>query len=190
MSQNLDEQLAGAEHRLREVAEAIVRLLAEHLAGYPEAELQRRFVDSDIADTMSDTDIGELRQGAKQIAKLAVQRVQRELAWPGPWLLSVGPAAEGPEPPSLKQFPLIWGPVSAIDAELETLATRHGLPADNRQQPGYQPPRLFVGRAHLGQLTDHLIKIGAEISVLRAQLDTQRVADRKRQRLARWNAAA
>ncbi|MBM4341867.1 MAG: hypothetical protein FJ100_00620 [Deltaproteobacteria bacterium] len=183
-------ELTAAEHRLRETADAIVRLIAEHVPAYVEAEIRRRFVAAESADLIADDELRQLRSAATQQGKVAAARVERELAWPGPWLLSV---AQMPAPkdskPTLREFPLVWSVVAALDAEVEALAARHHLPADDRQPAGYQPPRLFVSGAFLPQLTERLVASFHEIATLRAKLDSAQAADRKAARERRWQNA-
>lgn len=182
--------LTSAEHRLRETADAIVRLLAEHLPAYVEGEMRRRFVGAEAADHVGDDELRLLRQGALTVGKTAAARIERELAWPGPWLLSVAQMPQTKDSkPTLREFPLVWSVVAAVDAEVEALASRHHLPADDRQPAGYQPPRLFVNGAYLPQLTERLVASFHEIATLRGKLDTAQAADRKATRERRWQAA-
>ncbi len=183
-------ELTAAEHRLRETVDAIVRLLAEHLAAYVEGELRRRFVGAEAADHLGDDELRQLRASAAQVGKAAAARVERELAWPGPWLLSVAQMPQTKDSkPTLRDFPLVWSVIAAVDAEVEALASRQHLPADDRQPPGYQPPRLFVSGAYLPQLTERLVASFHEIAMLRDKLDTAHAADRRAERERRWQAA-
>lgn len=182
------ELLAQAERRLRETAEAITRLLCEDMAQYPERELRRRFVDSDAADQLSDADLAELRQAARQLGKQMAQRLEKELAWPGPWTLSVAESAAEPDNPrpTLRDLPLVWGPVASVDALLEQTASQFRLAADDRQPSGYAPPARFIGRAHLPALTDQLFKQLREAEHLRGQVDSESADLRRRRRGERW----
>lgn len=182
------ELLGQAERRLRETAEAITKLLCEDISQYPERELRRRFVDSDAADQLSDADLAELRQAARQLGKQMAQRLERELAWPGPWTLSVAESAADAENArhSLRDLPLVWGPVATVDALVEQIASQFRLIADDRQPAGYAPPARFIGRAHLPALTDQLFKQLREAEHLRGQVDTESADLRRRRRGERW----
>lgn len=192
------ESLGHAERRLRETAEAITRLLCEDIALYPERELRRRFIDSDDADQLSEADLAELRHAAQQLGKQMAQKLERELAWPGPWPLCVAriapatqaaastvPVVADPRP-SLRDLPLVWGLVAAVDALVEQTAAQFRLAADDRQPIGYGPPARFIGRAHLPALTDQLFKQLREAEQLRGQVDTESADLRRRRRAERW----
>lgn len=183
------EELQQAERRLRDTAQAITQLLIDDLATYPERELRRRFVDSDAADQISDGELQQLRQAAQQLGKQLGQRVERELAWPGPWTLSVSESAGDPGEArrSLRDLPLIWAPVAAVDAQLEQLAGQFRLPPDDRQPPGYAPPARFIGRAHLPALTDQLFKHMRELEQVRGKVDAESAEQRRRRRAERWS---
>lgn len=185
------EQMQKAEKNLRETAEAIVRLLSEDLAGYPERELRRRFVDSDAADQVSDAELGQLRREARELGAATVARIERELAWPGPWPLTVAdlPAtSDGKARHTLADLPLIWRSVAEVDGALESLAARYRLRSDDRQPAGYQPPARFIGHQHLPTLTEKLLKGLQEFGDLQGRMDAQHAENVRRQRAARWDA--
>lgn len=188
---SLDEQLEAAERRLRETALGVVRLLVEHVAQYPEAEIRRRFLASDALDQAGATAIKILRADAVQLGKATAARVERELAWPGPWLLSVAelPALTGDSRQTLREFPLLWAPLASLDSELEALASRSGLAADDRAPPGYQLPKMFVGGLYLATETEKLLKSFREIAELRGKLDNETADSRRRAREKRWQEA-
>ncbi len=182
------EQLQQTERRLRETTLAITQLLAADLAGYPERELRRRFVDSDAADQLSDADLQQLREAARGLGKQFAQRVERELAWPGPWTLSVADSAGDPGEArrTLRDLPLIWAVVAAVDPKVEELASQYHLPADERQPPGYAPPARFIDRAHLPALTDQLFRQLRELEQVRGKLDAESAQARRLRRAERW----
>ena len=187
-SSKSSDQLGQAERRLRETAEAITRLVCEDMAQYPERELRRRFVDSDAADQLGEAELAELRQAARQLGKQIAQRLERELAWPGPWTLSVAETAAeaGEARRSLRDLPLVWGPIASVDALLEQIALQYRLGADDRQPAGYSPPARFIGRAHLPALTDQLFKQLREAEHLRGQVAAESAESRRRRRAERW----
>lgn len=191
------ETLTAAEHRLRETTDSMVRLLMEHTLTYPESELRRRFVGSEGAGHIGDDELRQLRQSAAVLGKATSTRLERELAWPGPWLLSVAQmppapdsaAVDAEQKTTLRDFPLIWSVVAAIDADVEALATRYKLPADDRTPVGYQPPKIFVSGAYLPQLTERLVKLFHEIADLRDQLEAANAQERRTNRERRWQQA-
>lgn len=188
---NLQDQLDAAERRLRETAEGVVRLLVEHVAHYPEAEIRRRFLASDALDHVGDSALRLLRADAAQLGRATVARIEKELAWPGPWLLSVVelPAISRDNRQSLREFPLLWAPLASLDSELEALASRHGLAGDDRQPAGYQLPKMFVGGLYLPTETEKLLKAFGEIADLRGKLDNQTADGRRQTREKRWQDA-
>jgi len=188
----MQDQLDAAERRLRETAEAIVRALAEHVSAYPTAELRRRFVQRDALDALSDAELAAAKADAVQVGRAAAARVERDLAWPGPWLLSV---AQLPTPgapatkATLRDFPLLWAAIAPVDGEVEALASRHGFGADDRDPPGYPLPAMFIGGIYLKAETERLVKCFAEIADLRGQVDARDAEGRRRDRERRWAAA-
>ncbi len=185
------ELLQQAERKLRETVDAIAKLLAEDLANYPERELRRRFVASDAADQLSAAELAQLRQAARELGSSHVVRIEKELAFPGPWMLSVAQlpqgAGESRGKPSLSDLPLVWQVVARVDADVEALSLRFGLPADDRQPAGYQPPARFIGRQHLPTLTEKLVKGLEEVGELQGKLDSEVAEQRRVDRAARWD---
>lgn len=184
------EQLQQAERRLRDTTQAITQLLSADLIGYPERELRRRFVDSEGADQLSDAELQQLRDAARALGKQMAQRVERELAWPGPWTLSVSESAGDPGEArrTLRDLPLVWAAVAAVDAQVEQLAQQYRLPADERQPAGYAPPARFIDRAHLPALTDQLFRHMRELELVRGKVDAEAAEARRRRRAERWAA--
>jgi hypothetical protein len=184
--------LQQAERKLRETVDAIVRLLADDLAGYPARELRRRFVGSDGADQLSVAELAELRQVSRDLGATHVLRIEKELAFPGPWMLSVMqlPTAPGDVrgKPALTDLPLVWQVVSRIDADVETAAARYGLPGDDRSPLGYTPPARFIDRQYLPTLTEKLVKGLQEVGELQGKLDLEVAEQRRLARAARWDA--
>jgi hypothetical protein len=184
------EQLQQAERRLRETTQAITQLLTADLFGYAERELRRRFVDSESADLLSDSDLLQLRDAARSVGKQMAQRVERELAWPGLWTLSVADSAGDPGEArrTLRDLPLVWAAVAAVDPLVEQLAAQYHLPADDRQPAGYAPPARFIDRAHLPALTDQLFRQMRELEQVRGKVDAESAESRRRRRAERWAA--
>lgn len=185
------EALSAARRRLRETADAIVKLLAEDLSTYPERELQRRFVESeDLADKLTDLQLAELRKAARGLGVAFAEELGGQLAHDEPWHALVNAELALPEDrKNLRGVAAVWKDVAAIDEQVDTLAVMYHLPADNRVPKGYQPPARFIGRAHLPTLVEHYFREVVELRRLTDQVQAQTGDARRQSRVARWSAA-
>lgn len=191
MAQQQSEALLAVRARLRETTHAITDLLAEDLSGYPERELQRRFVASETADGLSDAQVTELRQHARDLGKTFAAELRSKLSEPGAWEALANPDVPLPEDRrTLRGVEEVWQQVARIDPQVEALADRFGLPADERTPPGYTPPARFIKHLHLPTLTEKYFK---DIVELRRLSDERRLTDterRKQSRAQRWEKAS
>ena len=185
-----DELLASARTRLRETAGSIATLLAEDLETYPERELQRRFVEAEGADKLSDQQLAALRKSAKELGKSFAEQVGERLTDEAPWLALAQPGAPLPEDrKTLRGVSAVWSVVSAIDAEVEKLAASAGLPADQRAPAGYSPPARFISRLHLPTLVENYFREVMELRKLGDIVAVEDAEGRRRNRAERWGAA-
>lgn len=184
------EVLHATRIRLRETATAIAAVVAEDLATYPERELQRRFVESERGDTLTDAQIAELRRGSRDLGQSFASEIKQKLADDAPWHTLLAEDAAVPEDrKSLRGIPAVWAIVSAIDARVEQLAAAMGLQGDHRTPAGYQAPARFISHQHLPTLVEKYFR---EIGELRKLGDLALVQDaegRRRSRAERWAGA-
>jgi hypothetical protein len=187
---NEPEALVAARRRLRETADSIIKLLCDDLLTYPDRELQRRFVEAETGDQLTDTQVAELRKTAKELGKSFTEELAGELAHDVPWLaLAQGEAALPDDRKNLRSVLAVWRDVAAIDAQVESLAAMFRLPADNRVPTGYVPPARFIGHLHLPTLVEHYFKTIVELRKLTNELASQTGEARKKSRAERWSAA-
>ncbi|MFZ4577573.1 MAG: hypothetical protein ACOYOB_04170 [Myxococcota bacterium] len=183
------EILQPIRRRLAETTANMTRALVEDLASYPERELQRRFVDAEAADELTDAQVTQLRKQARELGQRFSSGVQIALSRPEPWEALLGQDAEIEDIKSLRAVPAVWMIVSAIDGEVETLAKSVGLPPDLRTPPGYAQPMRFIQRLHLPTLVEHYIRDLREYARLSSELQVQTAEQRRRSRAERWAAS-
>ncbi len=184
------ETLQAAYRRLRETADSIVRLVSGDLLSYPQRELQRRFVQWEGADAISDLQLAEIQQQAKTLALSFVSQLQEALQHDAPWRALLRSDESLPEErKSLRAIAAVWSEVTAIDGELEALARHVGLPGDDRDPAGYQPPARFVGHQHLPTLCEHYFRHIVELRSLEARQNQSTEQRHRNQRAERWTKA-
>jgi hypothetical protein len=184
------EALSAARRRLRETADSIAKLLAEDLVGYPERELQRRFVESEVGDKLTDVQLADLRKAARELGNRFAEELRGALAHDEPWLALVHADLALPEDKkSLRGVTAVWQDVAAIDEQVDTLAVMYHLPADDRAPQGYAPPARFIGRLHLPTLVEHYFREVVELRKLNEQSAAFTGEQRKSGRAERWASA-
>ncbi|MCO4761154.1 MAG: hypothetical protein KC502_06590 [Myxococcales bacterium] len=189
MSQ-LNERLDATQTRVLAAGKEIAVLLSEDLAGYPDRELQRRFMaEAEIAESISDPALAALRKAAKALGTRSAEAISTRLAADEPWLALPRSDTEIPDSKDLRAVPAVWALVCEFDAEVTGLAATVGLEADDRTPPGYAPPRRFIGRRYLPSLVENYLRACTDLRELLVASEEAQVQSRKQSLAERWAAA-
>lgn len=181
--------VAACEHRIVAAAADIAELLAFDVSDYPERELQRRFmVDPSRADALADADLKRLRIEAQELGAELRTAVTETLKDAELWLRLADGDDEVPQGKELRDVEPIWSALGFVDRRLEALAHRYNL-ADERDPPGYVPPRRFVQRKYLPTLVEAYLRDVHTLRNLRSAAASKREEITRQSLSARWVAA-
>ncbi len=185
------EHMEAVRQRVLATGADICAVLVEDLAGYPDRELQRRFLAApDVAESIDDAALKALRAAAAELGRSAAARVATALAQPEPWLAcTVAGSAPVEIGKDLRKVSAVWAHVSPVDAALTALAEPHDLGEDEREPAGYAPPLRFIGRRYLPSLVESYLRAASELQALTERSAEEQVATRKRSLAERWAAA-
>lgn len=195
---DLDERYADATRRLLHAGSEICELIATDVVLYPDRELERRFLDRpEIASRMQDATLLELRLRARALGASLAATMRERLGQQELWL-GLADRDDIPEDgKDLQLMPPIWSAVASdgdalgpIDAAFEALASDYGLGGDEREPPGYHPPRRFIDRRYLPGLVESALRQIAALRRLRHELHARDVIHNQQTLSARWAAAA
>jgi hypothetical protein len=190
--------LDHARQRLQRTIADIVALVAEDVAGYPVSELRRRFVEFPQGDALDDGQLKALRQEARELGRASADEVKARLTPLDLWLKSdddgkcVGHLRSLPSEEDCKDLSAlrpVWAVVQGIDARLEAIAGKYGLPPDDRVPKGYTPPKRFISGKHLPTLVEHFWRELAEVRRLEAGERATAGEQKRRTRAERWGQA-
>ncbi|MEY3014187.1 MAG: hypothetical protein RIT45_2922 [Pseudomonadota bacterium] len=188
---DLESRIAGSRRRLLEAAEDIRELLAADVAGYPDRELERRFLGQpEAAAALQDATLAELRRRASALGSTLGEAVRAALAEESVWLELTRAEALPAESKDLRDMQPIWSLVrDIVDGPFEELAAGHGLRDDDRQPAGYAPPRRFIDRRYLPALVEAVLREVVSLRGLEAEHGAAVAEQRKRTLAERWAAA-
>lgn len=190
-SNPIAERIAMTSQRVLTTGADIASLLTEDLQGYPDRELQRRFLaDPEGAEAISDEALTALRKAARDLGARVSAAITKQLAAPEPWLSLAEGSQDIADSKDLRDVPAVWSLVAAFDAEVTGLAATVGLEDDDRQPMGYAPPRRFIGRRYLPSLVESYLRTSRELRELLIVSEEKQVEQRKRSLAERWASAA
>ncbi|GEM_PF-3568679 len=183
-------QLQACERRIEETSAQIAKVLASDIQGYPDRELQRRFLThSEVAGSITDAALKKLRTDAGALGADLADRVVDTLADQALWTALLDAGSEVPGGKEFRSIAPVWAALGFIDADFEELASAAGL-HDDRDPAGYAPPRRFVDRLYLPTLVETMLRELANLANLRVAASAEAEAETRDSLSARWAAAA
>ncbi|MBI2570516.1 MAG: hypothetical protein HYV63_26235 [Candidatus Schekmanbacteria bacterium] len=168
---------------LLELGREITAALVEDLREYPEHELKRRYVESEV--TLDERRINALRAAARKAGATLATGAARRLAIAQVWQEIVN-VDSLPSEPSLREIPAVREIIVGLDRRVEELAAEYGLPCDERDPPGYRASTGLISGKHLPALVRRYCGLAHRIRTVRDGLTEVQERARKKSKADQW----